>query len=95
MLHSALSLGNALISGARSEKVGGCGGGSPLPRFCSLPRLGLIVLDEEHERTYKQEEGSIRYQTREVALTLRSSGRPGCAGQCHSSSGELSQGPPG
>lgn len=35
--------------------------------FLPFPALGVIVLDEEHEPTYKQEEHP-RYHTREVAL---------------------------
>lgn len=35
--------------------------------FAPLKRLGLVILDEEHESTYKQEE-TPRYHAREVAL---------------------------
>lgn len=69
VLHSGLSLGERfdqwckiyagevdVVIGARSAV------------FAPLPNLGLIILDEEHEGTYKQEEGSIRYHTRDVAI---------------------------
>ena len=36
--------------------------------FAPFKRLGLIVVDEEHEPTYKQEEPAPRYHLREVAL---------------------------
>ncbi len=36
--------------------------------FASVPRLGLIVIDEEHEWTYKQEEAQPLYHARDVAL---------------------------
>jgi primosomal protein N' (replication factor Y) len=71
VLHSQLSLGEQFdewqrIRNGEVDVVVG-------PRsavFAPQPDLGLIVIDEEHEWTYKQADKSPRYHTRDVALKL-------------------------
>jgi primosomal protein N' (replication factor Y) len=71
VLHSQLSLGEQYDEWRRIKKgevdvvIG--------PRsaiFVPQPDLGLIVIDEEHEWTYKQYDTSPRYHARSVALKL-------------------------
>jgi primosomal protein N' (replication factor Y) len=71
VIHSQLSLGEQFDEWQRIRKgevdvvVG--------PRsalFAPQPDLGLIIIDEEHEWTYKQQEQSPRYHAREAAIKL-------------------------
>ena len=68
LLHSALTPGERLdqwlrILGGDADIVVGARSAV----FAPLPRLGIIVVDEEHDSAYKQEE-SPRYHARDVAL---------------------------
>lgn len=71
VLHSGLSVGQRYdqwrrIRDGHADVVIG-------PRsalFAPLSRLGLIVVDEEHDASYKQDDPAPRYHARETALAL-------------------------
>jgi primosomal protein N' (replication factor Y) len=71
VMHSELSLGehfdmwHAVRAGNYDVVIGPRGA-----LFAPQPDLGLVIIDEEHEWTYKQQEGSPRYHARLAAEHL-------------------------
>lgn len=68
VMHSRLPGGarlRAWLSAARGEADILLG--TRMAIFTPLPRLGLIVVDEEHDASYKQQEG-LRYSARDLAV---------------------------
>ncbi|MCQ9617522.1 primosomal protein N' [Paenalcaligenes niemegkensis] len=68
VLHSGLSEGQRLrawlaISSGQAKVLLG----TRLSIFTPLPDLGLIIVDEEHDTSYKQQEG-LRYSARDLAV---------------------------
>ena len=68
ILHSAVGAGRrseswARILAGKVDVVLGARSGI----FAPLPRLGLVIVDEEHDGSYKQNDG-IRYHARDLAL---------------------------
>jgi len=74
VLHSGLSLGEQYdewwrIKAGEFDVVIG----SRSAIFAPQPDLRLIIIDEEHEATYKQSDSQPRYHTRDVAIKLSES----------------------
>jgi primosomal protein N' (replication factor Y) len=68
VLHSGLADGartRAWLAAARGEAAVVLGTRSAI--FAPLPRAGIIVIDEEHDASYKQQDG-LRYSARDLAV---------------------------
>lgn len=77
VLHSALAEGErqrAWLRAAGGEAKVVLGTRSAV--FCPMPHLGLVIIDEEHDTSFKQQDG-FRYHARDVAIKRASvSGLP-------------------
>jgi primosomal protein N' (replication factor Y) len=70
VLHSGLSNSERLDAWGRVRRgEARIALGTRSALFAPLSKLGLIVIDEEHDGSYKQEDG-VRYQARDSALVL-------------------------
>ncbi len=68
VLHSGLADGERLEAWLRAVRgQARVVLGTRLALFTPLPELGLIVVDEEHDPSYKQQEG-LRYSARDLAI---------------------------
>jgi len=67
-LHSALSEGERLHNWQQAQQgAAQIVLGTRLSAFAELPGLALIIVDEEHDSSYKQQDG-LRYSARDVAI---------------------------
>lgn len=69
-LHSGVAEGERLQRWLRAVRgQASIVAGTRLAVFTPLPRLGLVIVDEEHDGSYKQQEG-LRYNARDAAVFL-------------------------
>ena len=69
-LHSGVAEGERLQRWLRAVRgQAAIVAGTRLAIFTPLPRLGLVIVDEEHDGSYKQQEG-LRYSARDAAVFL-------------------------
>jgi primosomal protein N' (replication factor Y) len=73
VLHSALTDLERLQAWRRAASgAAGIVIGTRSAVFAPVPRLGLLIVDEEHDSSFKQQEGGFRYSARDLAM-LRAS----------------------